>query len=209
MNTMTADNTAKLGKQALKTLVAREKILNAVISLINEGGFGAATSSRISRRSGLTWGAVQHHFGSKEDILAAILDHSHQRFTELMDSDASTDGSLKKRVDGFVDRMWQHYQSDLYVATLEILLASRKNPLRAADSKIQQQSSHHAHTMQAWFSDCALADDDLLEALIYTHTFLTGLMIEQVFEGVIANEEAHLARIKRSMLQMLRGKRML
>ena len=52
MNTMTADNTAKLGKQALKTLVAREKILNAVISLINEGGFGAATSSRISGAAG-------------------------------------------------------------------------------------------------------------------------------------------------------------
>ncbi len=206
---MTSDTPAKLGKQALKTLVAREKILNAVISLINEGGFGAATSSKISRRSGLTWGAVQHHFGSKEDILAAILDHSHQRFTELMDSDASTNGSLKKRVDLFVERMWQHYQSDLYVATLEILLASRKHPLQAADSKIKQQSSSHADTMQAWFADSGLSDEALLEALIYTHTFLTGLMIEQVFEGEIANEEAHLARIKRSMLQMLRGKRLL
>ncbi|MBB3048796.1 AcrR family transcriptional regulator [Litorivivens lipolytica] len=206
---MTTDAPSKLGKQAQKTLIAREKILNAVISLINEGGFGAASSSKISRRSGLTWGAVQHHFGSKEDILAAILDQSHQRFTEMLDSDASTEGSLKKRVDEFVDRMWQHYQSDLYVATLEILLASRKNPLTAPDSKIKQQSSSHAHTMQAWFGDCQLSDDALLEALIYTHTFLTGLMIEQVFEGEIANEAAHLERIKRSMLLMLRGKRLL
>ena len=206
---MTTDDTGKLGKQAQKTRIAREKILNAVISLINEGGFGAASSSKISRRSGLTWGAVQHHFGSKEDILAAILDQSHQRFTELMDSDASTAGSLKNRVDQFVERMWQHYQSDLYVATLEILLASRKNPLTAAESKIQQQSSNHADTMQAWFGDCSLNDEDLLEALIYTHTFLTGLMIEQVFEGEIANEQAHLDRIKRSMLMMLRGKKLL
>ncbi|HCS26952.1 MAG TPA: hypothetical protein DIW43_05835 [Spongiibacteraceae bacterium] len=201
--------TPRLGKQAQKTLVAREKIINAVISLINDGGFGAASSSRIARKAGFTWGAVQHHFGSKEDILAAILDQSHQRFTELMSAEGFAGGSLKKRVDDFVDRMWQHYQSDLYVATLEILLAMRKNPVQSSDTQLQQQSSSHAHTMQEWFSDSSLSDDELLEALIYTHTFLTGLMIEQVFEGEIQNEEAHLNRIKRSMLLMLRGKRLL
>ena len=201
--------TPVLGKQALKTRLAREKILNAVISLINEGGFGAASSSEIARRAGFTWGAVQHHFGSKEDILAAILDQSHQRFTELMTVDDSVSGALNKRVDQFVERMWQHYQSDLYVATLEILLALRKHPPRASDDQLKQQSSSHAHTMREWFGDSSLSEAELLETLIYTHTFLTGLMIEQVFEGQIKNERQHLARIKRSMLLMLKGKRLL
>lgn len=201
--------TPQLGKQAQKTLIAREKIINAVIGLINDGGFGAASSSKIARRAGFTWGAVQHHFGSKEDILAAILDQSHQRFTELMSAEGFAGGSLKKRVDDFVDRMWLHYQSNLYVATLEILLAMRKNPVQSGDAQLQQQSSSHAHTMQEWFGDSSLSDDELLEALIYTHTFLTGLMIEQVFEGEIQNEAEHLSRIKRSMLLMLRGKRLL
>lgn len=201
--------TPRLGKQAQKTLVAREKIINAVISLINDGGFGAASSSRIARKAGFTWGAVQHHFGSKEDILAAILDQSHQRFTELMSADGVAGGSLKKRADDFIDRMWLHYQSNLYVATLEILLAMRKNPIKRSDIQLQQQSLSHAHTMQEWFADSSLNDEELLETLIYAHTFLTGLMIEQVFEGSIKNEEAHLNRIKRSMLLMLRGKRLL
>lgn len=201
--------TPTLGKQAQKTLIAREKIMNAVIALINDGGFGAASSSKIARRAGFTWGAVQHHFGSKEDILAAILDQSHQRFTALMNAEGLASGSLKKRVDEFVDRMWQHYQSDLYLATLEILLAMRKHPVPTSDSQLQQQSRSHAHTMQEWFADSSLGDEALLEALIYTHTFLTGLMIEQVFEGQIRNEKAHLTRIKRSMLVMLRGKRLL
>lgn len=206
---MTDPATPTLGKQALKTRLAREKILNAVISLINEGGFGAASSSKIARRAGFTWGAVQHHFGSKEDILAAILDQSHQRFTELMTVDSSISGALKKRVDQFVERMWQHYQSDLYVATLEILLAMRKHPPRASDDQLQQQSSSHAHTMREWFGDSSLSEAELLETLIYAHTFLTGLMIEQVFEGQIKNEQQHLTRIKRSMLLMLKGKRLL
>lgn len=206
---MTDTATPTLGKQALKTRLAREKILNAVISLINEGGFGAASSSKIARRAGFTWGAVQHHFGSKEDILAAILDQSHQRFTELMTVDDSISGALNKRVDQFVERMWQHYQSDLYVAALEILLALRKHPPRTSDDQLKQQSSSHAHTMREWFGDSSLSEAELLETLIYTHTFLTGLMIEQVFEGQIKNEAQHLARIKRSMLLMLKGKRLL
>lgn len=206
---MPAATQPQLGKQAQKTQIAREKIINAVISLINEGGFGAASSSKIARRAGFTWGAVQHHFGSKEDILAAILDQSHLHFTNLMRAEDLATGSLKKRVDEFVERMWQHYQSDLYVATLEILLAMRKNPVQLSATQLQQQSNSHAHTMQEWFADSSLGDEALLEALIYTHTFLTGLMIEQVFEGQIRNEEAHLARIKRSMLLMLRGKRLL
>ncbi|MFT5606168.1 MAG: AcrR family transcriptional regulator, partial [Paracoccaceae bacterium] len=203
---MPAATKPPLGKQAQKTQIAREKIINAVISLINEGGFGAASSSKIAQRAGFTWGAVQHHFGSKEDILAAILDQSHLRFTELMSAKDIAAWTLKKRTDEFVERMWLHYQSDLYVATLEILLAMRKNPVQLSDVQLQQQSSSHAHTMQEWFGDSSLDDGALLEALIYTHTFLTGLMIEQVFEGQIRNEEAHLTRIKRSMLLMLRGK---
>src|SRR3546814_11302344 len=34
-------------------------------------------------------------------------------------------GPLNTRVDLFVDRMWKHYQDDLYRVTLEILLAMR------------------------------------------------------------------------------------
>src|SRR3546814_16185085 len=60
-----------LGRQAPKTLLAREKIINAVIALIKEGGYANATSSRIDERAGMTWGAAQHHFGAKEDILQA------------------------------------------------------------------------------------------------------------------------------------------
>src|SRR3546814_13700105 len=73
----------------------------------------------------MTWGAAQHHFGAKEDILQAILDRSHQRFSERVADPSLLKGPLNTRVDLFVDRMWKHYQDDLYRVTLEILLAMR------------------------------------------------------------------------------------
>src|ERR1700676_3651783 len=69
-----------LGRQGGKSKNTREKILNSAISLIKEGGFSSASASRIAERAGITWGAAQHHFGSKEEILEAVMTISHKKF---------------------------------------------------------------------------------------------------------------------------------
>lgn len=195
------------GKQALKARRTRERIINAVIELITQGGFGAASSSQIARTAGVTWGAVQHHFGAKDDILVAVLERSHERFTELMQRDALIQGTLADRVDLFVDLIWEHYQSDLYLAALEILLATRQRVERSSDSAsaslIREQSRSHLQTMRRIFSDLERSDEQHLEALVFTHTFLTGLTIERVFEHGRGNEARHLSRIKSALLSML------
>ena len=54
-----------MGRQAAKSKATQDKIIGAVISLIKESGFAAASSSQIAKRAGITWGAVQHHFGGR------------------------------------------------------------------------------------------------------------------------------------------------
>lgn len=200
-----ADANGELGKQALKTRLTRERIINAVIELINQGGFGAASSSQIAKVAGVTWGAVQHHFGSKEDILVAVLDLSHDRFTELMQREALLEGSLADRVDTFVQLIWEHYQSDLYLAALEILLATRESKGGAGTDQTRRQSRGHLRTMKRVFSDVELTDAQRLDVLTFVHTFLTGLTVERVFESPNPNEGKNLRRIKTAMLTMLTG----
>ena len=195
----------ELGKQALKTKLTRERIINAVIELINQGGFGAASSSQIARVAGVTWGAVQHHFGSKDDILLAVLELSHQRFTQLMQNDDLLRGTVADRADLFVDRVWEHYQSDLYLAALEILLATRESKGGAGTSLTPRYSRGHLKTMKRIFRDLELTDAQHLDVLVFVHTFLTGLTIERVFETPIASEKKSLRRIKTAMLTMLAG----
>ena len=67
---------------AERTAESRARIMSAVVESIAEVGFKRSTASEIARRSGLTWGAVQHHFGGKEGILAAVLEDSFDRFAE-------------------------------------------------------------------------------------------------------------------------------
>lgn len=194
-----------LGRQAQKTRVAREKIINAVVALIKEGGYANATSSRIAKRAGMTWGAAQHHFGAKEDILDAILEISHERFSERVSDPALRKGTRRARVELFVDRMWKHYQDDLYLVTLEILLAMRGFQQARPSLAEERHIRAHQKTMRAIFPDSGLSDAQLREAMTFVHCFLTGLSIEHVFERRVRHVDRHLQRIKAALLAMLGG----
>jgi AcrR family transcriptional regulator len=106
---------------AERTAESRARIMSAVVESIAEVGFKRSTASEIARRSGLTWGAVQHHFGGKEGILAAVLEDSFNRFAERL-ADIDSDGApLAERVELFVDRAWEHFGSAHFRSTFEIL----------------------------------------------------------------------------------------
>lgn len=198
------ESTPALGRQAMKTQITREKILNAVITLINEGGFSNASSSRIAQRAGVTWGAVQHHFGAKEDILIAIMELSHERFNALVRAPQLRTGSLADRAGMFVDAMWQHYQSDIYLAGLEILLATRGSNSQAPQTIVDLVHSHaHLETMRAIFHDVEATDQQMQEALVFVHCLLTGLTIERVFEHEVRHMDRHLNRTRLTLLAML------
>jgi AcrR family transcriptional regulator len=191
------------GRQAQKARETREKILNAVISIIQEGGFGSASSSKIAERAGVTWGAVQHHYGSKEDILRAIMDLSHDKFIVLTSDETIRQGSMADRVERFVDAMWAHYQSDLYFAAMEILLASRG--MSQVQESIMGMRDSLLKMMRETFPHSKIPDDDIIEALIFTHCVLTGLTIEGALENKPQNLERHKRRVKFILLSMLDG----
>jgi AcrR family transcriptional regulator len=109
-------------KQADRSAETRAKIIAAVTDLIAERGFARTTAQEISTRAGVTWGAVQHHFGGKDGILAAVLEASFNHFADRI-ADTPTDGvPLEDRVASFVDKAWEHFSSSHYKTTFEILL---------------------------------------------------------------------------------------
>lgn len=63
-----------LMKQEQKSLLARKKILEAASILFSQKGFDCTTMQDIINQSGLSKGAIYHHFKSKEDIMHALGD---------------------------------------------------------------------------------------------------------------------------------------
>jgi len=50
--------------------LTRQKVLDAAIQTILEVGYYQASSNAIARRAGVTWGTLQHQFGTREALLS-------------------------------------------------------------------------------------------------------------------------------------------
>jgi AcrR family transcriptional regulator len=191
------------GLQALKTRRTRARLIEATLGLIRERGFAAATASNIARRAAITWGAAQHQFGSKEEILEAILALAYARYVEAMTAPGLQSGSQRHRARELVRRMWTHYQGTHYRVSLEILRATRGAKARRARAWEQRQGRAHLRAVRAAFPEARLSDARLREALTFTHCCLTGLLMEPLFEARVRHIERHLHRIADMLCRML------
>jgi len=104
----------------------RRQLVEAAIAIVLEEGLANATVVEICRRAEVTTGALQHHFGSKSELLASVVTELFVPFTreiEPMTRPEST--ALDKRVRRLVDRYWKIYGDPRYFAVLEVLNAIR------------------------------------------------------------------------------------
>ena len=187
--------------QAERTAHTRERILAAVVESIVEVGFGRTTANEIARRAGVTWGAVQHHFGAKDGILEAVLEDSFERFAARL-AEIAGDGTLEQRVGLFVDHAWQHFASPHYRATLEILLH-----LTPATREGEGWQGGMVEALnRIWkrlFSDAALPSRRLAMLQRYAVSVLSGLSSLEMLDGRPHTRTAELALLKRTLLQEL------
>lgn len=198
---------AAMNSRDQQAAATRQKILESTISLIKEEGFGAASASRIARKSGMTWGAAQHHFGSKEAIFVEILRRSHDRFVELLEDPLLLEGHLYHRVELYVEQMRRHYLSDTYIAALGILLANRGAAALSTSQPIWEgkQLDETLQITAKIFQDCHLSHADLRRPLIMAHCMLSGLGIWGVLEQQSIDPGYLMERIKLNFYAMLRG----
>ncbi|WP_295623697.1 TetR/AcrR family transcriptional regulator [uncultured Corynebacterium sp.] len=70
----------------------RDQILDAVTSLLATRGPEHATVRKVAAEAGLSAGAVQHHFATRDELIAAAYDRSAERFrAALQDAVAGID----------------------------------------------------------------------------------------------------------------------
>jgi AcrR family transcriptional regulator len=157
---------------AERTAETRARIMGAVVESIAEVGFKRSTAAEIARRAGVTWGAVQHHFGGKEGILAAVLEDSFDRFARRLGDVPAQGASLERRVALFVERAWDHFSSPHFRSTFEILQHY------AGEAGNGWQDEMLAAWNRIWagiFADAPLSKRRRVTLQHYTIACLTGL----------------------------------
>lgn len=188
--------------QAERTAETRARILDAVVESIAEVGFGRTTASEIARRAGVTWGAVQHHFGGKDGILDAVLEDSFDRFAERL-ADIPVGAPLAERVSLFIDRAWEHFGSAHYRSTFEILLSYTRPP----DAEPLWQTRMFRAWNRIWselFADASPPRRRTVALQTYTISVLSGMASLAMLEGAAgAVRGDELALLKETLVREL------
>ena len=170
----------------------RKALIEATVGLLAEGGYANATTTRIVRRAGVSLGAMQHHFGSKDELLMATFDQLMLELTTQMSMDPGRDQALEIRVETLVARLWDVYCSPRYVAVWELFLGTRAEPHLREEAVAQRSRSLKIFADLWWsfFKDEVASEQVVVDVMHSALAMLRGFAFYSVFE----NDEAFFAR---------------
>jgi len=120
--------TAPRRTQAQRSATTRTALLDATVACLVESGFSATTTTEVTRRAGVSLGALLHHFPTKADLLAAAVSHilalrQAEFRTSMSDIPMGAD-----RLDAAIDQLWAGFNSPAFTAWVELWVASRTDP---------------------------------------------------------------------------------
>lgn len=153
-----------------RSRATRERLLEATVDVLAELGWGATTVGVVAKRAGVSRGAAQHHFPTREDLFTAALEmmfdarmaEAAREATELPTGPGRTEAVVRKLVDS--------YTSTLFKAALQVWTAAAADPeLRARVLPLEERFGRVAHrtaVQQLGFDDSDPVAHRLVQATL-------------------------------------------
>ena len=106
----------------------RRKLIDAAIQTILEQGFYRASSNAIADTAGLSWGVIQYYFGSRENLMLAVLEEGTHRLSEDLAKAELTGETLTERFEQYFRILEGYYGTPDYLAFIQVLLNLSHDP---------------------------------------------------------------------------------
>jgi AcrR family transcriptional regulator len=170
--------------QAERSAAMRQRLLDATVECLVTYGYAGTTTHRVAELAGVTRGAQIHHFGAKEDLVVAAIEHLAQQRAQATIREV---GRIRDSADpaaAVLDFLWDVHQGPIVVATLELWMAARTDPVLA----------HHVQRVEpvvngALFAAIQqvlpnrLAQKELRYAVYTAMDALRGILVADFIEG--------------------------
>ncbi|MFN8543408.1 MAG: TetR/AcrR family transcriptional regulator [Candidatus Binatia bacterium] len=194
------------GRQAERRDETRERVIEAAIQCIAECGYQHASVTRIAKQSGVSWGGIQHHFGTKDAIIQAVLDQALDEFLLESHRISPTDDTLENRVAVLVEGAWRLVNRPGFLALLEIVFGHRHEPPRT-NPALRYRARVWNVIIAAWdhlFGHLGLSREQIELARRVTFTTLGGMVVESIMRTDAPSFDAPLAALRENLLRLLR-----
>lgn len=127
-----------------RSVVTRERLIEAALEEIHAVGLPAATTQQIARRAEVSRGALLHHFSTREDIILAAMEEYLTEGTQRIKDMTHKIKDESMSSDALVDFLWKIFSGRFLYLSLELIVSAR------TDSKFRDQmipvvhNFHHA-----------------------------------------------------------------
>ena len=125
-------------------------LLESTLKVIHKEGYQNATTPQIAKTSGVSRGALHHHFSTKMGLIVAAADYLLAKTADQIEREAADAVAHDTTLETFLDNMWKLFSGPFYYVSLELIVASRTDTeLRSRMVPIVKRF-HHALN-RTWF----------------------------------------------------------
>ena len=172
---------------------ARDALLAAAIRTVARFGLRGLTYRAVAAEAGVSYGAVSHHFGSRDALIAEALHLSAARAVGLSSLEPKTG-----RIEDFVDDLTTAVEQakDAHAFQFELALESRRD--RALKPPVRDLYQLYERAVSRELSHIGFGEDAAFVRLVFAA--LDGLVFQQVI-GVSSRREVEesLARLRETL----------
>lgn len=114
--------------QQQKSAIMRQRLVDAAIVRLVENGYTGLTTAAVAERCAVSRGAMHHHFPTRIDLVAAVIDHVfYQRMRSFLEGYFAglAERGEELLVEIACQQHWKSAQSREYAAYLELAVAAR------------------------------------------------------------------------------------
>lgn len=187
----------------------RAKVINAAIQCLAEHGYTHTTVTRIAKRSGVSWGGIQHHFGTKDAVIQAVLDHALDEFLVEVPRFTTRDDRLETRVKVLVEGAWRLLNRPGFLAFFEIVFSHRHEPSKS-NPALRYRARVWTVINTVWdqlLGDLPLTQEQLATARRVAFATLGGMVIESLIWTDAPSFDQPLQILQGHLLRLLRESR--
>ena len=141
---MTADYISRVDRNKL----TRQKLLDTTVECLMSHGWAMTTVGLIADKAGISRGALQHYYRTREDLITAALDHMWSASADHIMGELRDPPEGVSREQHVVDLLFGHYSGSVFKSALQVWTAAAADPdLRERVVPLEAKFARSAHSM--------------------------------------------------------------
>ncbi len=185
-----------------RSRVTRERILASAIECLAELGWQATTTTVVARRIGISRGALQHHFPTREDLFLTALDVMFEQIPMADLGAAGVPADDDERFEYLVEQVIGYYAGDVFKAALQMWTAAAGEPTLAERIRpLEAKFARGVFEQAVELLDADISDERTRRLIQTTLDLARGLGLADV----LTDDSARRARIAKFWAGELRS----